>query len=109
MKRPPSILKKRCARFALVILASLTLMAGATDTPPFKRNEKAAFADQRTVSFVRPGLAIKVNSADIGADGTISVLLTLTDPRGLSLDREGVTTPGLVGLSFVAAHIPQGQ
>jgi OmcA/MtrC family decaheme c-type cytochrome len=33
----------------------------------------------------------------------------LTDPNGLPLDSAGVTTPGLVGLSYVAAVIPNSQ
>ena len=91
------------------LLAVAVALAGATDKPLFRPNEKAAFADPRTISFVRPGLSVRVNSAEIAADGTISVLFSLSDPRGLPLDREGITTPGTVALSFIAAHIPQGQ
>ena len=50
-----------------------------------------------------------MNSAEIASDGIISALFTISDPRGLPLDREGITTPGSVALSFIAAHIPQGQ
>lgn len=58
---------------------------------------------------MRPGLGIRVNSAEIGADGTISAVFTLADPRGVPLDREGIATPGNIALSFVAARIPLGQ
>lgn len=98
----------RYRKLVLVVVTALAVVASA-DKPPFKANEKAAFADERTVNFVRPGLSIKVNSAEIGADGAITVLFTLSDPRGLPLDREGITTPGPVAVSFVAAHIPEGQ
>jgi len=34
---------------------------------------------------------------------------TITDPTGLPLDKAGVTTPGAVSLSFIAAYIPNGK
>ena len=34
---------------------------------------------------------------------------TLTDPNGMPLDAAGVTTPGTVSLSYIAAVIPNGQ
>lgn len=108
MRRHLSIVGKYRTPLTMAIVA-VAAMAGTTANPFFKRNEKAAFADPRTISFVRPGLAVKVNSANIAADGTISVLFSVNDPRGLPLDREGIVTPGVVALSFVAAHIPQGQ
>ena len=85
--------------------------AGLTSAPrrPYTPHEKAFFADDATVEFVRPGLTITVNSAAVAANGAISVTYTLTDPGGLPLDSAGVTTPGLISLSFVAAMIPNGQ
>ena len=64
---------------------------------------------QNTISFVRPGLAIKIVSAKIAADGTLSVDYKLTDPKGLGLDRLGITTPGAISVSFLVAYIPKGQ
>jgi len=61
------------------------------------------------VAFVRPGLVVKITSAEIAPDGTISTVFSLTDPKGLPLDRLGVSTPGAVSLNFVAAYIPQGN
>jgi OmcA/MtrC family decaheme c-type cytochrome len=109
MKRSVSIFGKYRLWFGLAILTAVAVMAGATNKAMFKPNEKAAFADPQAINFVRPGLNVRVNSADIATDGTISVVFTLSDPRGLPLDREGVATPGAVALSFVAAHIPQGK
>ena len=103
------LLARNRTPLGLAVLTAVVVVGGAIEKPIFRPNEKAAFADPRTVSFVRPGLAIRVNSAEIAADGTISVVFTLVDPRGLPLDRQGVTTPGVIGLSFVAARIPQGQ
>jgi OmcA/MtrC family decaheme c-type cytochrome len=75
----------------------------------FNKHEKAYYADSATVDFVRPGLVIKVNSASIAADGTISAVYTISDPKGVPLDIAGASTPGPVSLSFVAAYIPKGQ
>lgn len=76
---------------------------------PYSPHEKAFFADDLTVEFVRPGLAIKINSAQIAVDGTITATYTITDPQGLPLDAAGVTTPGTVSLSFIAAVLPNNQ
>ena len=76
---------------------------------PYSTHEKAFFADDPTVQFVRPGLVIGINSAQIGADGTISAVYTISDPQGLPLDSKGVTTPGTISLSFVAAVLPSDQ
>src|SRR6202040_1835855 len=76
---------------------------------PYSPHEKAFYADDALVQFVRPGLTITVNSAAIGGDGTIAVTYTLTDPNGLPLDAAGATTPGTISLSYVAAVLPNGQ
>jgi len=95
----------RCC--ALLLLISSVLFS--TPKPRFNKHEKAFYADEATVSFVRPGLLITINSASIGADRTISAVFTVSDPQGLPLDMAGVTTPGPISLSFIAAVIPKGQ
>ena len=70
---------------------------------------RAYYAAQATVNFVRPGLTMKIVSANIAQDGTISVDYKITDPKGLPLDSAGITTPGAVSVSFIAAYIPKGQ
>jgi OmcA/MtrC family decaheme c-type cytochrome len=109
MKKSLSIFPRYRSAFAFFTLITSAILTGAPGKSPYRPTEKAAFADPRTVDFVRPGLAIRVNSAEITTDGVISVVFTVADPRGLPLDRTGVTTPGAVALSFVAAHIPNGQ
>ena len=76
---------------------------------PFTLHDKAYYADPKLVAFVNPGLVIKINSAKIATDGTISVVYTLTDPNGLPLDAAGATTPGVISLAYEAAYIPKGQ
>ncbi|MCX6598595.1 MAG: OmcA/MtrC family decaheme c-type cytochrome [Acidobacteria bacterium] len=99
--------KAKWAAAAILLGAAATLVS---QTPsPFAPNEVAAYLDPNVVNFVRPGLVIKVESAEVATDGTISAVVNISDPRGLGLDRLGVNTPGPVSLSFVAAYLPRGQ
>src|ERR1700724_1737729 len=95
----------RVAGMVVLVAASLA----SAPRRPYNPHEKAFFADDPTVEFVRPGLVIKVNSAQIAADGTITTVYTISDPQGLPLDSAGVTTPGTINLSFVAAVLPSNQ
>ena len=85
------------------------MLSSATRNSSFTPRDKAYYADSSTVNFVRPGLAIKIVSAQIAADGTLSVDYKLTDQDGNGLDRLGVTSPGAVSTSFLVAYIPKGQ
>jgi OmcA/MtrC family decaheme c-type cytochrome len=93
----------------LLLGALLALTLGSATRSPYTRHEKAFFADPRTVQFVQPGLTITINSAKIAADGTITVVYSLTDPSGLPLDDAGITTPGIVGVSYIADVLPNNQ
>ncbi|MCX6593655.1 MAG: OmcA/MtrC family decaheme c-type cytochrome [Acidobacteria bacterium] len=92
---------------ALLLGAAMTLVSQTSS--PYRPTEAAAYLDPNVVNFVRPGLVIKVESAEVATDGTISAVVNIADPRGLALDRLGVNTPGPVSLSFVAAYLPRGQ
>jgi OmcA/MtrC family decaheme c-type cytochrome len=83
-------------------------MAGAGKSP-YGPHDKAAFATQATIDFLRPGMVVTINSASVAADGTITTTYTLTDPAGLPLDAAGVYTPGPITMSYVAAYIPATQ
>ena len=88
-------------------LVAVTL--GAASNNSFTPRNKAFFADEKLVSFVRPGLMFTIQSAQIASDGTISTVFTIADPKGVPLDRDGIVTPGAVSTSFVAAYIPANQ
>jgi len=90
-------------------LGGIALLLTGASVTPFTTNQKAFFADAGLVAFVRPGLMITITSAEIAPDGTISVGFSLTDPKGVPLDRNGVRTPGPISLNFIAAYIPQKQ
>jgi len=96
------------ARMAAVF-GGMVLIMGAAAIAPLSKHQKAFYADANLVAFVRPGLVINVTSAQIAQDGSISVVFSLTDPKGAPLDRTGVATPGPISLNFIAANIPKGQ
>jgi OmcA/MtrC family decaheme c-type cytochrome len=94
----------------------LAVVAGAAVLSSAERNhngltprQKAFYANDSTINFVRPGLTITIVTAKIDASGTATVDFKITDPKGLGLDRLGVTTPGAVSTSFLIGSIPKGQ
>jgi len=101
----------RTTAFILVFLA-LPLVAEvvsiAAQQAGFTKHDLAYYLDRQLIDFVRPGLVVKITSANI-QDGRITVRFKLTDPKGLPLDRDGVTTPGAISTSFIAAHIPKAE
>jgi len=101
--------KRKILSVASLALCSSVLILQAQKKAPFNPHEKAFYADPLDIVFVQPGLTITVVSAKIASDGTISVDYKLSDANGQPLDRTGVTTPGVVSLSFVIGYIPKGQ
>ena len=98
----------RCA-IALAVIAGAAVLSSAVRKSSFTPRDKAYYADQNTINFVRPGLKITIVSAKVATDGTLSVDYKLTDQDGGGLDRLGVTTPGTISPSFLVAYIPKGQ
>ena len=99
----------RSRALAVVILAAMTATLASAQNSLYSPRDKAFFAAPAVINFVRPGLVLKIESVTIASDGTILAQFKLTDPQGLPLDRLGVTTPGAVSVSFIAATIPAGQ
>lgn len=76
------------------------------EVQPFAAHDKISYADPFLVDFVRPGLVAKLEDPSIGADRRIRVKVRITDPKGLPLDRAGITTPGAISMSLIGAHLP---
>jgi OmcA/MtrC family decaheme c-type cytochrome len=100
------------AILALVPVAYVT--AAAADERPVKKVvDFSAKLNPRingtTSSLGKTGVVVKIQSASVAKDGTITVRATIVDSNGIPLDRLGVTTPGAVSLSFICAYIPNGQ
>jgi len=91
---------------AIPVLAEVVTQA-AKDLG-FTRHDLAYYLDENLVNFIRPGLTFKITSASIQGS-TISVRFTMTDPKGMPLDRAGVNTPGPVSSSFIVGYIPNGK
>src|SRR5437899_9902007 len=94
---------------AIVVLGGAAMLSSAPKKTEFTTRDKAYYASPNAVSFVRPGLAFKIVSAKIAADGTVTVDFKIADPKGLGLDRAGITTPGAISTSFLVGYIPKGQ
>jgi OmcA/MtrC family decaheme c-type cytochrome len=93
----------------LAVIAGAAVLPSATKRTVFTPRDKAYYANQNTINFVRPGLTITIVSAKIAADGTLSVDYKLTDPKGVGLDRLGISTPGAISTSFLVTYLPKGQ
>ena len=100
----------------LLSLSVLTGVAGVVSRANISRknlaitlHNKAFYLSATDADFIRPGLVVKIESAAIDASGIITTKFKLTDPKGLPLDRTGLTTPGAVSTSFIAATIKAGD
>ncbi len=92
---------------AMVLVASTALLS--TTKSPFTERDKAFYADEAMVNFVRPGLVFKIVSHEIMSDGMVKVRFKITDPKGVPLEREGINTPGVISTSFILAKIPNNN
>ncbi|HLK50511.1 MAG TPA: OmcA/MtrC family decaheme c-type cytochrome [Bryobacteraceae bacterium] len=108
MRLPISVPKAVRYGVVLVVAGSLALTS-ATKRNHFTVHDKEFYLDPLVQQFIRPGLAINIVSATIGQDGTISVDYKVADPKGVPLDKDGITTPGPITLSFLIASVPKGQ
>lgn len=76
---------------------------------PSKLRPRLQALDQNVINYIRPGVVVKIQSAAIAQDGTITARVKLTDPKGLALDKDGIASPGAISMSFICAVIPTGK
>jgi OmcA/MtrC family decaheme c-type cytochrome len=106
----PSYLNSKSLRWiAAIFLVACALGSNVARKYTFSKHDKAFYATQATVDFVRPGLVVKVTGAQVKADGTLSATVAISDPQGLPLDKDGITTPGAVALSCTMAVLPKNS
>ena len=89
------------------------MLAGAvalSSAPPpaYGVNDKAFYATEAQVNFVRPGLVFTITGVTVASDGTVTARVKMADPKGLPLDRLGIVTPGTISASMILARIPAG-
>jgi OmcA/MtrC family decaheme c-type cytochrome len=71
----------------------------------FNRHQKAHYLPEDQIDFVQPCVVFKIAGAQISPDGTITATFQITDPQGLPLDMNGVSTPGPVKVGMTLATI----
>jgi len=98
----------RVIRIAFLLGIVAMALTSATKRT-FSVHEKAFYASDHAIEFVRPGLVVKIQSAAIAQDGTITATVSFTDPLGLPLDKDGILTPGPIssGNPGVVADVMQ--
>ena len=103
----------RCFAFGsatfVVVFAAFLNTASASDQPAQRNVRLNPMLNGSTSSLGKTGVVVKIQSAAIAKDGTITARATIVDSDGNPLDRLGVATKGPVSLSFIAAYIPAGQ
>lgn len=94
-------------KFAVGLLAVTGIAVLATEQKQqlFEATEKAFYAAESLLNFVRPGLAFQVTSAQIATDGTITTRFKVVDKAGVGIDKDGLNTPGPVAISFVVSTL----
>jgi OmcA/MtrC family decaheme c-type cytochrome len=104
--RTPPVAKTALKLAALGAILAIAIVTADSGKFQWKATDKAFYMDATTIDFVRPGLVLKVTSATIANDGTMTARVAITDPKGLPLDKDGVYTPGPVSISCVMAVLP---
>jgi len=99
----------RKSLFAVCGVAAVALaLPLAAQKSGVKPKPRLSMLDQNTISYIRPGLVVKVVSAAITTDGMITARVKVTDPKGIPLDMDGINTPGPISIRLIAAYIPAG-
>lgn len=101
-------MRKRLALTAFV-LPLILFVQTAMAAKPAKRVPFSPDLSGPSNALGHTGVTVKIQTASVAKDGTISVRFTLVDADRNPLDRLGVATPGPVSLGFIAAYIPAGQ
>ncbi len=60
----------RFAVASIILTGAFTVGLMSSTTPPYTERDRAFYADEATVNFVRPGLVFTIVGHEIGADGT---------------------------------------
>ena len=97
------------ALLIMLAISFVTLIAAdLPKSPVYSASQKEFYLESKDLAFIRPGLQIEIQNAAIAGD-TAKVSFRIADDKGQPLDRDGVTTPGVVSLNFVFARIQQGE
>ena len=65
----------------LTAVISIPLASQVARKPKAPRRNLTQALTQNDINFIRPGVAVKIVSASVAKDGTISARVNLTDPK----------------------------
>jgi hypothetical protein len=98
---------------AFVVIAGAVVLMKAPTTTGYTVYDREYYLAPDAIQFVRPGLDISIQSAQIGSDGTISTDSHITDVPGRvgtpAAGRHGCQHTGPISVSFLIPYIPGGQ
>ncbi|MCP5109688.1 MAG: hypothetical protein GY953_02510, partial [bacterium] len=97
----------RTAIAVLFVIFSFVLISA--EKPTWTAQDSAYYLDANEAAFIRPGLVIDIQNVNFAEDGAIKIRVGFSDPAGAPLERDGITTPGVINASAVAGYIPAGQ
>src|SRR3954453_14446050 len=83
----------------MVPLAAALVVPLAAQKSGVGQKPRLSFMDENAISYIRPGITVKVVSAAVAKDGTITARVKIADPKGVPLDMDGINTAG--------AHTPR--
>jgi hypothetical protein len=81
MRIPPYI-GRLCKLAVVITVVAISVMTAGSRSNYLTPKDKAFYADENLINFVRPGLVLRVVSGAIADDGTIKARVRITDPRG---------------------------
>jgi OmcA/MtrC family decaheme c-type cytochrome len=105
-------MRKHLALLALAVAPVVLFNTASADdhqVKPAVNFAETAMLNGSTTSLGKTGVVVKIQSAAVAKDGTITVRATVVDSDGLPLDRLGVASKGPIAMSFIAAYIPAGK
>jgi hypothetical protein len=106
--RIPHLGKTQITFIALFALVAISLLTAGSAPNPFTKKDAAFYSDPASLSFARPGLAVKVVAGGIDSSGVMTATIKIVDGKGIALDPTGTTTPGAVPVACTMAVIPKG-
>lgn len=98
--------------FVIAVLVGAVALIGQQNSPAVSRNKFTKLARKASVKeldYTRPGLVVRILSAGVAADGTVTTRVRFADPKNVPLDKDGISTAGVIAASAVVAYIPKGQ
>src|SRR3990172_12334014 len=103
-------MKKRKVVYALLALLLVGVgitIAGDGVERKYLSSEKEFYLTEAELSWLRPGLNLKIQSVEVTAPN-VSVTFRIADDQDQPLDRLGIETPGTVSTSWQLARIKPG-